>query len=61
MSAPDHSHEAEQCVIGALLIDPTAYWRVVGEITADDFHRREHRLIFRAIVEIARAGRGASH
>lgn len=53
---PDVSVEAEQSVIGALLLDPRAYFKICGSITAGDFYRREHRLIFNAIRELVEAG-----
>lgn len=46
---PEHSIDAEQCVIGALLIDEKAYFKICGAIHAGDFYRREHRLIFSAV------------
>lgn len=46
----------EQSLLGALMLDQKAYWRVVGEVGEDDFSHRQHRLIFRAICEVMRAG-----
>ncbi len=49
---PPHSVEAEQAVLGGLLIDPPA-WDQVGDIVvADDFYRPDHRLIFTAYAEL---------
>lgn len=47
-AAPSHSNEAEQSVLGALLIDNAAYDRI-GELKEDDFYSHDHRLIFRAL------------
>ena len=45
---PPHSVEAEQSVLGGLLIDPRS-WDVAGDILSEaDFYRHEHRLIFAA-------------
>lgn len=43
------SLEAEQAVLGGLMLDDTAYDRVADRIGEEDFYRREHRLVFRAI------------
>ena len=52
LRTPPHSVEAEQAVIGGLLLD-TAAWDQVGDsVTADDFYRFDHRLIFEAIAEL---------
>ena len=48
-----HSIEAEQAVLGGLLLDNEA-WDKIGDIVAeDDFYRRDHRMIFRTISELA--------
>ena len=56
---PPHSIEAEQSVLGSLLIDAQA-WDTVGDmVSPHDFYRRDHQLIFEAIAsgdgEAARA------
>ncbi len=46
---PPHSIEAEQSVLGGLLLDNTA-WDRAGDLLVDsDFYRLEHRLIYAAI------------
>jgi replicative DNA helicase len=45
---PPHSVEAEQAVLGSLLISPTA-WTRVSNIEPSDFYRNDHRVIFAAI------------
>lgn len=46
---PPHSVEAEQSVLGSLMLDEHA-WETVAELLLDsDFYRHDHRLIFRAI------------
>jgi replicative DNA helicase len=52
LKVPPHSVEAEQSVIGGLLLDNQAWDRVGDVVTADDFYRREHRLIFNAIAAL---------
>ena len=39
------AHEAEQFVLGALLIDNDA-WDRVGDLTAAHFYRNDHRLVY---------------
>ena len=50
-----HSIEAEQSVLGGLLLSPDG-WDVVAGVVADaDFYRPDHRLIFRQIARLAEA------
>jgi replicative DNA helicase len=49
---PPHSVEAEQAVLGALMLDATAWDSVADIVTATDFYRRDHRLIFEAVAEV---------
>ncbi|NBY17068.1 MAG: replicative DNA helicase, partial [Betaproteobacteria bacterium] len=56
---PPHSVEAEQSVLGALLIDNPAWDSVAGVLRADDFYRYDHRLIFQAIARLIDATRPA--
>ena len=49
LKVPPHSIEAEQSVLGGLLLDNSSWDRVAGRIGEEDFYRRDHRLIFRAI------------
>ncbi len=50
---PPHSVEAEQAVLGGLMLDANAWDAVADVVTATDFYRRDHRLIFEAIAEVA--------
>ena len=52
LRVPPHSIEAEQAVLGGLMIAPEAWERVADRIAEHDFYRRDHRLIFRAINEL---------
>lgn len=49
---PPQSLEAEQSVLGAVLIDEAALDRALDIITAEDFYRESHREIFKAMVEL---------
>src|SRR5579862_2083686 len=56
---PPHSVEAEQSLLGALLIDGTA-WDQIGDLVhAEDFYRPDHRLIFEAVAALVAASRPA--
>jgi len=46
---PPHSIQAEQSLLGGLMLDNDTWDNVADKVTASDFYRREHRLIFEAI------------
>jgi replicative DNA helicase len=50
---PPQSVDAEESVLGAILLDNTALDRVIGTLQADDFYRETHRKIFRAMQALA--------
>ncbi|MBO9685661.1 MAG: AAA family ATPase [Mitsuaria chitosanitabida] len=52
---PPHSVEAEQSVLGALLLENAALTTISGQVAAGDFYRHEHKLIFGAISAMAAA------
>ena len=56
---PPHSAEAEQAVLGGLLIDTTAWDQIGDVIVADDFYRPDHQLIFTALAELNGSGKPA--
>src|SRR5271168_4118798 len=45
---PPHSIEAEQAVLGGLMIDSAAWDQIADRVMAEDFYRNDHRLIFAA-------------
>lgn len=53
LRTPPHSVEAEQAVLGGLLLDANGWDAVADIVAAADFYRRDHRLIFEAIAEVA--------
>ncbi len=53
LKIPPYSISAEQAVIGALMLDKQAWDRVADFLIEDDFYRRDHQLIFRAIKMLA--------
>src|SRR5215470_7860769 len=54
---PPHSVEAEQAVLGGLLLDPVAWDNVADIVHPEDFYRPDHQLIFEAIGKIAGDGK----
>jgi replicative DNA helicase len=52
LRVPPHSIEAEQSVLGGLLLDNNA-WDKIGDVVSEsDFYRDEHRRIFRSIQKL---------
>ncbi|MGC9423729.1 MULTISPECIES: replicative DNA helicase [unclassified Vibrio] len=56
MKIPPHSLEAEQSVIGGLLMDNDRWDTVSERVIAQDFYSRPHRLIFEAVKHLLEAG-----
>ncbi|MCE7031296.1 replicative DNA helicase [Lysobacter sp. GX 14042] len=57
LRVPPQSIEAEQAVLGGLMLAPDAYDTVADALVDRDFYRRDHQLIFRAIRELAEKNR----
>ena len=53
---PPFSIDAEQAVLGGLMLDNNAWDNVADILVEEDFYRRDHRLIFRAISHLANTG-----
>ena len=53
VKTPPHSIEAEQSVLGGLLLDNQAWDRVVDKLTPDAFYNPGHKLIYAAISELS--------
>ncbi len=51
-----HSIEAEQAVLGGAFLDEAAWDKVVGHVREEDFYRKNHRIIFRAINQLSENG-----
>jgi replicative DNA helicase len=59
LKLPPHSIDAEQSVLGGLLLDNTAFDRI-GDVVSDaDFYRDDHRRIFRHIARLIERGKPA--
>jgi replicative DNA helicase len=52
LKVPPHSIEAEQAVLGGLMLDNRAWEQIADLVTEVDFYRRDHRLIFRSIANL---------
>ncbi|WP_420812052.1 replicative DNA helicase [Polynucleobacter campilacus] len=52
LKVPPHSVEAEQSLLGGLLIDNTAWDRLGGVLSDIDFYRPEHALIYKVITRL---------
>lgn len=50
---PPHSIEAEQAVLGGLMIDNNAWDQVADQISEKDFYRLDHRTIYRVMADLA--------
>ncbi len=55
MRVPPHSREAEQSLLGGLMLDEASWEVVADQVTEDDFYFSAHRLIFRALAHLAEA------
>ncbi len=56
LKVPPHSIEAEQSVLGGLMLDNNTWDQVADRLDENDFYRADHRLLFRAIRELAAKG-----
>jgi replicative DNA helicase len=56
---PPHSIEAEQSVLGALLIDNTAFDRIADLVGEADFYKDDHRRIYQHLVKLIAANKAA--
>ena len=59
LKVPPHSIEAEQSLLGALLLDNQAFDRVADLVTGEDFYRDDHRRLWRHIARLIEASRPA--
>jgi replicative DNA helicase len=53
LRTPPHSEEAEQAVLGGLMLDKAAWDQVGDVIVPDHFFRPDHKLIFESIASLA--------
>ena len=53
LKVPPHSIEAEQLVLGGLMLDDQGWFDLVEILTASDFYRTQHQIIFEAMNDLA--------
>ncbi|MCF8011451.1 MAG: replicative DNA helicase [Clostridiales bacterium] len=53
---PPHNIDAEQSVLGSLLIDPNTVNQLARFLKAEDFYMEAHKIIYDAILELDEAG-----
>jgi len=53
LKVPPNSIEAEQSLLGGLMLDHKSWDKVADVVTAGDFYRKDHKLIFAAIASLA--------
>ncbi len=56
LKIPPHSIEAEQAVLGGAFLDKEAWDKVIERVREEDFYRKDHRTIFRAITQLSEEG-----
>jgi replicative DNA helicase len=56
LKIPPQNLEAEQSVLGSVLLEPEALSRVLEVMTGDDFYREAHRKIFASMLDLYRKG-----
>ncbi|HAN55833.1 MAG TPA: replicative DNA helicase, partial [Betaproteobacteria bacterium] len=59
LKLPPHSVEAEQSVLGGLLLENHAWDRIADVINQNDFYRHDHKQIYRAITRLIEQGKPA--
>lgn len=59
LKMPPHSVEAEQSVLGGLLLENHAWERIADVINQNDFYRHDHKLIYRMITKLIEQGKPA--
>ena len=56
LKVPPNSIEAEQALIGGLMLNAEAWDKVADVVVSEDFYRKDHRLIFKALGELVENG-----
>ena len=59
LRVPPHSIEAEQSVLGGLLLDNAAFEKLTDLVNEHDFYRHDHRLIWQHISRLVNLSRPA--
>ena len=56
LKVPPNSIEAEQALIGGLMLNAQAWDKIADVVVGEDFYRKDHRLIFAAIANLIEGG-----
>jgi len=56
LKVPPNSIEAEQALIGGLMLNAQAWDKIADVVVGEDFYRKDHRLIFAAIANLVESG-----
>ena len=59
LRVPPHNIEAEQAVLGGLLLDNLAWEKIGDQVSESDFYRDDHRKIYRAVLALLDRSRPA--
>ena len=59
LKLPPHSIEAEQSVLGGLMLDNSGFERIADVVIDSDFYRDDHRRIYRHIAKLIERSRPA--
>ena len=57
LKVPPHSQEAEQAVLGGLMIDNSGWDKIADIIAPEDFYRQDHRLVLEAIASLSESSK----
>lgn len=52
LKVPPHSIEAEQAILGSMLIDPESWDKVAEVVTENDFYNHSHQVIFKVVLDL---------
>ena len=53
LKVPPHSNEAEQSLLGGLMLDEHAWDKIADKLTHADFYLPQHRIVFEAMADLA--------
>jgi len=53
LRVPPHSIQAEQSLLGGLMLDNSTWDSIADRLSAEDFYRRDHQQIFSAVAELS--------
>ena len=59
LKVPPHSVEAEQSLLGGLLLDNLAFDKIADLVSAEDFYRDDHRRLYRHLAKLIGEGKPA--